>query len=168
MDKKRKENVFHESAIIKGSGSRWVRILERHQMAELLMMSSPHTTKERVSTEFKAAEGEEGATSIYGQNFGATALGSWFPYNITMLKSGSSTGGVDDECGVHRGWLAASRLINTWISLTQPNIAPSLLQVSVALGMLVQLHDIVCSVWLPGAHRCTHLFLLRLNNNYER
>ena len=151
VDNKHEENVFYESAI-KGSSCQWVRILERHQMAKLLTTSSspaPHITKGCVSTEFK--EGEDRATSIYGQNFGAAGFDSWFPY--IELKSGS-TSGVCDGGGVH-GELAASRLIYTRISLTQPNIVPSLLQVSVALRMLVQLH--VCSVWLPGAHRCTFI-----------
>ncbi len=108
----KRENVFHES--IKGCSCQWVSILERHQVAELLTTSS-HMRE-------SAAEGGEG-TSIYGHELGAAAdhgddgVMSLFPF---VLKSG----GVP--------WSATQQLINIRISVTQPNIAPSLLQVSMA------------------------------------
>lgn len=130
-ENKKCENVIRDS--IKGCSCQWVRILERLKMAELLMTSPQH------ATEHQEEEGEDTA-SIYGQNFGAAAtLNSWFPYTRILKGGGSEIGG-----GVSAGGPApvtSQRVINTRISATQPNIAPSLLQVSVA-SILVQIHKL--------------------------
>ena len=112
----KRENVFCE--LIRGRSCQWVSILERHQVAELLMTSS-HTRED-------VAEGRREGTSIYGHKLGAAAdcgddgVVCLFPF---MLKSSSN--GVP--------WSATQQLMNTRISATQPNIAPSLLQVSIAM-----------------------------------
>lgn len=92
-------------------------------MAELLVTSSRHARGD-------ATEGEGTTASIYGHNLGA-AVDRWFPYYI-MLKSGDRVAGGGG--GVSRG-PAALQLISARIFTTQPNMAPSLLQVSICVTL---------------------------------